>query len=90
MITASECLESVVIDVSGNAGKEVPRKINGIIERLTNKRLTLVSGEALPVSANVTVQGKDLLFLGEVLSCVPESGVKWTTHVRVKRSLMIS
>jgi hypothetical protein len=90
MITASKCLESVLIDVSGHSGAEVPHRINGIIESFAKKSLILVSGEAFPVSANVTVQGKDLLFLGEVLSCQPESGAKWTTHVHVKRSLLIS
>ena len=88
MTVAPGHLESVVINVSSSVS---PRtfKINGVIQETTGKSLTLVTDEEVPASCDITLQSKDFLVLGEVLSCVPERGAKWTTQVRVKRSLLI-
>ena len=89
MATTFDCGESVIINVSSSHGTVRNRKVNGALQESVPKALTLVTNEELPVCADVTVQSKDLLFLGEVLRCVAIPGAKWTTHVRVKRSLLV-
>lgn len=89
MATTSDCGESVIINVSSSHDPVRNRKVNGALQEPVSKALTLVTNEEIPVHADVTVQSKDLLFLGEVLRCVAIPGAKWTTHVRVKRSLLV-
>jgi hypothetical protein len=88
MTVAPVCLESIVIEVSSDAGAQT-LKVNGIIQETAGKSLMLVTDAEIPASSRITMQSKDFIFLGEVLSCVPEHDAKWTTHVRVKRSLLI-
>jgi hypothetical protein len=89
MSVSSESLESVTINIMPSNNVAPSSKLNGLVHQLASKSLTLITGEEIPVPADVTVQSRDLLFLGEVLSCVPNDGAKWTTYVRVKRSLLV-
>lgn len=87
--TTLVCSESVIIEVSSSNSSVHNRKVTGTVQDFVSKSLILVTAEAIPVSTKVTVQSKDLLFLGEVLSCVADPGTKWRAHVRVKTSLLV-
>lgn len=89
MATASENRESVITNVSPGNSLLPNRKFKGEIERVTNKRLILLSDEQIEVSAGITAQGKDLLFIGSVVECLPETGARWEVHVSVSRTLLV-
>ena len=89
VIAASGCQDSVVIDVSPREVGIRSRKIYGVIQEFVGQTLTLISSEEISAAAAVTAQSKDLIFFGEVLTCVPERGAKWATSVRVKRRMLI-
>jgi hypothetical protein len=79
----------VIIEVLSSTGGSPNRKLKGVVQEFVSKSLTLVTGEEIPVSAEVMVQSRDLLSLGEVLSSILETGSGWSTVVRVKRSLLV-
>ncbi len=81
-------LESVVIDVASSTTAH-DFKVNGLIRESADKSLTLITDDEIPVSSSVAMQSRDMIFLGQVLSCIPECGTKWTTHVQVRRSLLV-
>jgi hypothetical protein len=89
MSTVSECQESVIIEVSSNLGVSHNRKLNGTVREYVSKSLTLATSEEIPAFAEIRGQTKNMLFLGHVLSCVPDTEAKWTTHVSVRRRLLV-
>jgi hypothetical protein len=89
MTTGSDCPESAIIEVSSGNAANPGRKVTGTVREFIRKRLTLVTGEEIAVSAAIRVQSRDLLFLGEVLSCVSNPKAQWTVQVRVKTSLLV-
>ena len=74
VIAASGCQDSVVIDVSSREVATRNRKIYGVIQEFVGQTLILISSEEIAAATVVTAQSKDLIFFGEVLSCVPERG----------------
>ena len=89
MATVSEVGQPVLIEVSSGIGDNPNRKLAGTVKEHIGKSLTLITGEGIAESAAVSVQSKDLLSLGEVLSSVANDGAKWTVHVRVIRSILV-
>jgi hypothetical protein len=89
MATASENLEPAIINVSQANGLLPNRKFKGQIEQFANKKLVLLSDEQIDVSAGITAQSKDLLFMGSVEKCQPGTGARWAVHVSVNRTLLV-
>jgi hypothetical protein len=89
MAIVAEHWESVIINVSPGNNLLPNRKFKGEIEQFANKRLVLLSDEQIDVSTGITAQGKDLLFMGSVLECLPSTGARWAVHVSVNRTLLV-
>ena len=89
MATVSEVGQPVLIEVSSGIGENPNRKLTGIVKGHIGKSLTLITGEEIAESAAVSVQSKDLLSLGEVLSSVAHDGAQWTVHIRINRSILV-
>jgi hypothetical protein len=81
--------ESVIINVSPGNSLLPNRKFKGEIEEFADKHLVLLSDEEIDVSAGITAQGKDLLFMGHVLNCSPGLNARWAVHVSVNRTLLV-
>jgi hypothetical protein len=79
--TASECSESVIIEVS-STDSSVNRTIKGSVRQLAGKSLTLLLDEGIAVAAAVRVQSKDFLFLRQVLRSISDPPSKWTSSHR--------
>jgi hypothetical protein len=86
--SASDTAELVVVELPGT-GDEPARKLAGTISASAGKRLTVVSAEPVYVPSSIRIQGKDLLFLGDVVECAPDNDGKWSLHVSVKSKFMI-
>ncbi len=56
-------------------------------QEMRGKRLILASQERPPVSAAVSIQCNDALFLGEVISSAPEKNGYWRAEVKVEQVL---
>jgi hypothetical protein len=54
---------------------------------MEGKRLTLEAQERPPVSAAVSVECNDALFLGEVIRSTPENNGYWRAEVKVEQIL---
>jgi hypothetical protein len=67
--------EVITEDVSSREVGTRSRKVYGVIQEFVGQTLTLVSAEEIPATA-VTAQSKNLIFFGEVVSCIPERGAK--------------
>ena len=89
MAIESEQREPVIINVAPPCNLLPNRKFKGEIEKFANKRLILHSDEEIDVSAAITAQSKDLLFMGSVLKCLPGDGPGWAVHVKVDSTLMV-
>jgi hypothetical protein len=81
--------EEVIVNVASDDVGSLSRRITGIIQKSAGKILTLLMGEEIPATANVTVQSTDLIFLGDVLSCVRERDAEWTAQIRIQRKLLV-
>jgi hypothetical protein len=81
--------ESAVIEVSSDDSAVPNRKLSGTIQSWANKSLTLTTAEEIATAANIRVQSKDLLTLGQVLRCSSETDATWTVYIRIKRSILI-
>lgn len=81
--------EAVVVNVCSIGDSALNRKVTGIIQKSAGKSLTLVTGEEIPATSNVTVQSADLIFLGAVQSCVRECNAEWTTQIQIDRKFLV-
>jgi len=81
--------EPVVINVPSPDATTPHRRFRGEIEHFENKALVVVADESVDISAGMSAQGKDLMFLGSVLNCTAEPDGRWTIHVRVSRTLLV-
>ena len=59
----------------------------GHFDSFENKRLQLSCSRPLPAFQALTVEHEDMLFLGEVIACCPESGNEWTVLIKVDQIL---
>ena len=85
---ASQQPEAVLVElpsINFNPG----RKLAGTISANAGKRLVISMPEEIFASAPIRVQGKDLLFLGDVVECTPDADGKWSLHVSVTSKFMI-
>jgi hypothetical protein len=85
---ASQGSEPVVIELP-SANLDPARRLNGTISECAGKRLIITSPEKITVASAIRVQGKDLLFLGDVLQSDPIHDGQWSVHMTVKRKFMI-
>lgn len=81
--------ESVIINVPSGDSSLPHRSFKGEIEEFKNKHLRLLSDEEIDISAGITAQGKDLLFMGDVLSCIRAADARWSVNVTVNRTLLV-
>ncbi len=89
MPPAAHQRESVVINVNSPDTSTAHRRFKGEIEQFESKSLILVADEAVDISAGMSAQGKDLMFLGSVVSCSAEPDGRWTIHILVNRTLLV-
>jgi hypothetical protein len=89
MVITSKLQESAILEVSSSNPAIPNRKLTGTIQARLKKSLTVVTGQEIAVSANIRVQSKDLLTLGEVLRCVPEPDATWTVDIVIKHTMFI-
>jgi hypothetical protein len=78
----------VLVEFPG-ANLQTPRKLAGTISENAGKRLVILSPEKISASASIRVQGKHLLFLGDVLESTLDADGQWSVHVHVKSKFMI-
>ena len=89
MATASERRESVAINVPSTDALVSHRRLKGEIEEFEGKELILITDEQIEISAVITAQSKDLLFMGSVLRCNQKPDARWTIHVLVNRAMLV-
>lgn len=65
------------------------RKVPGTLSEAAGKSMIITSPESIAASSAIRVQGKDLLFLGEVVHSTPAENGQWSVHMSVKRKFMI-
>jgi hypothetical protein len=80
--------EAVVIELP-SANLDPARRFAGTISETAGKRLIITSPEEISASSAIRVQGKDLLFLGDVVQSKPIQDGKWSVHMAVKSKFMI-
>ena len=85
---ASQGLETVVMELPG-INMESARKLEATISESSGKCLVITSPEEIATSSSIRVQGKDLLFLGEVIKSAPKDDGQWSVHMKVKSKFMI-
>ncbi len=85
---ASLSLEAVLIELPGTP-REPARKVTGTISELAGKRLTISSPEEIAATSSIRVQGKDLLFLGDVAESTCGKDGRWSVQMIVKSKFMI-
>jgi hypothetical protein len=80
--------EAVLIEFPFSSS-EPTRKVAGIISQASPKQLILSSPERIAAASPIRVQGKDLLFLGEVVESSCGTDGRWSVQMSVKSKLMI-
>jgi hypothetical protein len=85
---ASQNTETVLIELAPNH-PDPARRFAGTISAAAGKRLIINSPEQIAVSSTIRVQGKDLLFLGDVLESTRDTDGRWSVHMRVRNKFMI-
>ena len=80
--------QSAVLNLPSAAGfvgqkQSIPCLFSG----MEGKRLIIESPESAPISAAVSVEYNDALFLGEVIDSKPEGNGQWTAEVKVEQVL---
>lgn len=85
---ASLSLESVLIELP-SLHSAPARKVTGTISEASGKRLTINSPEGIAATASIRVQGKHLLFLGDVVESTCGSDGQWSVQMTVKSKFMI-
>jgi len=89
MATEFKRPEQVVINVSLADPSQPDQRFKGEVEEFANKHLVLLTDEEIDVSARITAQGRDLLFMGNVLNCAQTTGGRWKVSINVSRTLMV-
>ncbi len=79
----------MVINVPSVKATVPPRRFKGEIAEFANKKLTLLAKECIDLSADITAQSKDHLFMGTVCKCVLDADSRWAIQVDVKRRLLV-
>ena len=82
-------VQQVIVETSSGDGFTVTDRFRAIIGESAMNRLTLIANERIAELTAVRVQGKTLLWLGEVVNCAPAPDAMWAVQVRVKRSILI-
>jgi hypothetical protein len=85
---ASQNFEAVVIELPTNNLDPI-RRVAGTISQDAGKCLIIISPEAIATSSSIRVQGKDLLFLGNVVHSARGEDGQWSVHMTVKSKFMI-
>lgn len=85
---ASQNLESVIIEVPGDQFDPL-RRVAGSIAETAGKRLIILSPEDIAESSSIRVQGKDLLFLCDVVQSTAVQAGQWSVQTSVKSKFMI-
>jgi predicted GTPase len=85
---ASQISEAVLIEFPGSNLNAI-RKVAGTISEAAGKCLIISSPEKIAASSPIRVQGKDLLFLGDVVKSTPGEEGRWSVHMNVKSKFMI-
>jgi hypothetical protein len=80
--------EAVLIEIPCSAS-DPARKVPGTISEASGKQLFISSPERIAAASFIRVQGKDLLFLGEVVESSCGTDGRWSVQMRVKSKLMI-
>src|SRR4051794_25763195 len=80
---ASEQAENVVVALPSIKFKPC-RKLTGTITSNVANRLMISMPEEIFASVPIRVQGKDLLFLGDVMESTSFTDGRWSVHVTVK------
>ncbi len=88
MTIVPEHLQPAIIEVWSNDPATPNRKLLGTIQSREKKTLTVTAAEAIATSAEIRVQSKDLLTLGQVQQCIG-AGATWTVSIGIKRSILI-
>jgi hypothetical protein len=79
--------QSAVIQVASDAKNGAKRSVPSTFQGMQNKRLILEAPERLSISAAVSVEYNDAMFLGEVMTCRREAGGAWRLEVKVEQIL---
>ena len=87
--TFSEPLESAIIEVWSSDPTMPNRKLRGIVQSREKKTLTVTAAEEIATSAEIRVQTKDLLTLGQVQRCTSGTDATWTVHIGITRSMLV-
>lgn len=86
--TASEDRpQSAIIQVASSDGNGTKISIPCTFQGMQNKRLILEAQERLSISAAVSVQYNDAMFLGEVMTCRRETAGAWCLEIKVEQIL---
>lgn len=78
-----------MIELTGSNLDHPARKLNGTISEAKGRYLTISSPEEIAPSSSIRVQGKDLLFLGDILHSDLGPDGKWSVQMSVKSKIMI-
>jgi hypothetical protein len=79
--------ETAVLSLTSSDSSGQRRNIPCLFHGIEGKRLTVESEERAPLSAVVSVQCDDTLFLGEVITSVPAANGSWRAEVKVEQIL---
>lgn len=85
---ASEQQEAVLIELTGNKLNPI-RRFRGTLDSVAGKSLTFSSPEQIAALSHIRVQGKDLLFLGDVVQSIPVEDGLWSVRMHISSKLMI-
>ena len=69
---------------SGNGAK---RSIPCAFHGMDGRRLIVEAGEGLPLSAALSIEHEDNLFLGEVVACAPQSPGVYKMEIKIEQIL---
>ncbi len=79
--------QSAVLNLPSAKGDGQKQSIPCLFSGFKGKRLVIELPESAPVSAAVSVEYNDALFLGEVIGSTPEANGHWTAEVKVEQVL---
>jgi hypothetical protein len=75
------------IQVAKGAENGTRTTVGGNLRGMLGKRMVLEATQPLPASAAVSIEYSDAMFLGEVISCIPETSGVWRVEVKVEQIL---
>lgn len=79
--------QSAVLNLPSADGYGQKQGIPCLFSRMEGNRLVIELPESAPISAVVSVEYNDALFLGEVIGSKPEANGHWTAEVKVEQVL---